>query len=113
MKFIYLIIFCLFYSFNSHALEFSCIDKKYGRFSKMFIEDQLLKYEDEKGEPLEYKIVENSEKMLMAISKGSKDNDPILNYIFIIRSYKFKSFMNKIINIYKIVSVFIIKPWFC
>ena len=49
MKFIYLIIFCLFYSFNSHALEFSCIDKKYGRFSKMFIEDQLLKYEDEKA----------------------------------------------------------------
>ena len=98
MKFIYLIIFCLFYSFNSHALEFSCIDKKYGRFSKMFIEDQLLKYEDEKGEPSEYKIVENSEKMLMAISKGSKDNDPILNYIFIIKdkSLAFNSILRSI-----------------
>ena len=62
MKFIYLIIFCLFYSFNSHALEYSCIDKKYGRFSKMFIKDQLLKYEDEKGEPAEYKVLENSDK---------------------------------------------------
>ena len=98
MKFVYLTIFCLFYSFNSLALEFSCIDKKYGRFSKMFIEDQLLKYEDEKGEPSEYKIVENSEKMLMAISKGSKDNDPILNYIFIIKdkSLAFNSILRSI-----------------
>ena len=76
----------------------SCIDKKYGRFSKMFIEDQLLKYEDEKGEPSEYKIVENSEKMLMAISKGSKDNDPILNHIFIIKdkSLAFNSILRSI-----------------
>ena len=85
MKFFYLIIFCLFFSFNSYALEYSCIDKKYSRLSKMFIDDQLVKYEDEKGEPSEYRIVENSDKVLMAISKGSKDNDPILNYIFIIK----------------------------
>ena len=98
MKFIYLIIFCLFYSFNSYALEYSCIDKKYGRFSKMFIEDKLLKYEDEKGEPAKYKLVENSEKMLMAISKGTKDNDPILNYIFIIKdkSLAFNSILRSI-----------------
>ena len=85
MKFFYLIIFCSFFSFKSYALEYSCIDKKYGRFSKMFIEDQLLKYEDEKAEPATYRIVENSEKILMAISKGNKDIDPILNYVFIIK----------------------------
>ena len=51
----------------------------------MFIDDQLVKYEDEKGKPSDYRIVENSDKVLMAISKGSKDNDPILNYIFIIK----------------------------
>ena len=51
----------------------------------MFIENQILKYEDEKNEPAEYKVVENSEKILMAISKGNKDIDPILNYVFIIK----------------------------
>ena len=98
MKFIYLIIFCLLYSVNSHALEYSCIDKKYSRCSKIFIEDQILKYEDEKGEPANYKVLENSEKMLMAISKGSKDNDPILNYIFIIKdkSLAFNSILRSI-----------------
>ena len=98
MKFVYLIIFCLLYSVNSYALEYSCIDKKYGRFSKIFIENQILKYEDEKGEPAEYKVVENSEKILMAISKGIKVNDPILNYIFIIKdkSLAFNSILRSI-----------------
>ena len=86
MKLFYLIIFLLFYPFNSYALEFSCIDKKYGRLSKMIVEEQLLKYEDEKGEPAEYKIVENSETMLMGISKGIKDIDPMLNYVFVIKN---------------------------
>ena len=86
MKLFYLIIFLLFYSFNSYAQEFSCIDKKHSRLSKMILEDELIKYEDEKGKPVEYKVVENSDKMLMAISKGTKANDPILNYIFIIKN---------------------------
>ena len=68
----------------------------------MFIDNQLVKYEDEKGEPSEYKIVENSDKVLMAISKGSKDNDPILNYIFIIknRSLAFNAILRSIKDSY-------------
>ena len=83
-------------------MEFSCIDKKYNRFSKMVIENQILKYEDEKNEPAEYKVVENSEKILMAISKGSKDNDPILNYVFIIKdkSLAFNTILRSIKNSY-------------
>ena len=57
----------------------------------MVIENQRLKYEDEKNEPAEYKVVENSEKILMAISKGLKDNDPILNYVFIIKDKSLES----------------------
>ena len=102
MKFFYLIFFCLVYPINSFALEFSCIDKKYNRFSKMVIENQILKYEDEKNEPAEYKVVENSEKILMAISKGSKDNDPILNYVFVIKdkSLAFNTILRSIKNSY-------------
>ena len=83
-------------------MEFSCIDKKYNRFSKMVIENQILKYEDEKNEPAEYKVVENSEKILMDISKGSKDNDPILNYVFIIKdkSLAFNTILRSIKNSY-------------
>lgn len=102
MKHFYLIIFCFFYPLNSYALEYSCIDKKYGRFSKMFINDQFLKYEDEKGLPARYDIVENSNKILMAINKGSNDNDPILNYIFIIKdkSLAFNSMLRSIKDSY-------------
>ena len=102
MKFFYLTFLCLFYTINSFALEFSCIDKKYNRFSKMVIENQILKYEDEKNEPAEYKVVENSEKILMAISKGLKDNDPILNYVFIIKdkSLAFNTILRSIKNSY-------------
>ena len=53
--------------------------------SKMTIDGESIKYEDQKGEPLEYKIVENSEIALMAISKVSAEENPILNYIFIIK----------------------------
>ena len=31
MKFFYFFIFCFFYSFNSFAIEYSCIDKKLSR----------------------------------------------------------------------------------
>ena len=86
MKLIYFcILFCL-YAFNSFALEYSCIDKKYKRLSKMNVEDKLIKYQDEKGEPSEYQVVEDTDSVLMGIAKGSKDENPILNYILIIKN---------------------------
>ena len=85
MKFFYYLLFLLFVSNSSYALEYSCIDKKHGYLSKMTIDGESIKYEDQKGEPLEYKIVENSEIALMAISKVSAEENPILNYIFIIK----------------------------
>ena len=85
MKFFYYLLFLLFTSNSSYALEYSCIDKKHGYLSKMTIDGESIKYEDQKGEPLEYKIVENSEIALMAISKVSAEENPILNYIFIIK----------------------------
>ena len=85
MKFFYNLLFLLFASNSSYALEYSCIDKKHGYLSKMTIDGESIKYEDQKGEPLEYKIVENSEIALMAISKVSAEENPILNYIFIIK----------------------------
>ena len=85
MKFFYYLLFLLFASNSSYAIEYSCIDKKHGYLSKMTIDGESIKYEDQKGEPLEYKIVENSEIALMAISKVSAEENPILNYIFIIK----------------------------
>ena len=85
MKIFYYTLFLLFASHSSYALEYSCIDKKHGYFSKMTIDGDSLKYEDQNGEPLEYKIVENSEIALMAISKVSAEENPILNYVFIIK----------------------------
>ena len=85
MKFFYSILFLLYFSSISHALEYSCIDKKHGNLSKMTVEGEFVKYEDQNGEPLEYKIVENSEIALMAISKVSAEENPILNYVFIIK----------------------------
>ena len=85
MKFFYYLLFLLFASNSSYALEYSCIDKKHGYLSKMTIDGESIEYEDQKGEPLEYKIVENSEIALMAISKVSVEENPILNYIFIIK----------------------------
>ena len=83
MKLIYFcILFCL-YSFSTSALEYSCIDKKYKRLSKMIVENKIIKYEDEKGIPLNYKVVEDSETFLMGISEGKENIDPLLNYIFI------------------------------
>ena len=86
MKLFYSIIILIFYSLSSYAQDFSCIYKKHGRLSKMTLENELIKYEDEKGNPAEYKVIDNSEKMLMAITKGTEENDPILNYIFIIKN---------------------------
>ena len=85
MKIFYSILFLLYFFSSSYALEYSCIDKKHGYLSKMTIDGESIKYEDQKGEPLEYKIVENSEIALMAISKVSAEENPILNYIFIIK----------------------------
>ena len=86
MKLFYLTIILIIYSLNSYAQDFSCIDKKHGRLSKMTLENELIKYEDEKGSPAEYKVIDNSERMLMAISKGTGEDDPILNYIFVIKN---------------------------
>ena len=86
MKFVYIIIFILFYPFNAYSQQFSCIDKQYGRLSKMITEDKLIKYQDEKGKPTQYKIVEDSETMLMGINKGDSEIDPILNYVFILKN---------------------------
>ena len=85
MKIFYSILFLLFVSYSSYALEYSCIDKKHGYLSKMIIDGELVKYEDQNGESLEYKIEENSEIALMAISKVSAEENPILNYVFIIK----------------------------
>ena len=85
MKIFYYILFFIFASNGSYALEYSCIDKKHGYLSKMTIDGDTVKYEDQNGEPLEYKIVENSEIALMAISKVSAKENPILNYVFIIK----------------------------
>ena len=57
----------MIYSLNSYAQDFSCIDKKHGRLSKMTLENELIKYEDEKGNPADYKVSDNSEKMLMLV----------------------------------------------
>ena len=85
MKIFYFMLFLLSASYSSYAVEYSCIDKKHGYLSKMIIDGELVKYEDQNGEPLEYKIVENSEIALMAISKVSAEENPILNYVFIIK----------------------------
>ena len=86
MKLFLYFIFFLFYSSSSFALEYSCIDKKYKRLSKMNVEDELIKYQDEKGNPAEYKVIEDSDAILMGISRGKQDTDPMLNYIFIIKN---------------------------
>ena len=102
MKFFYSILFLLCFSFNSFALEFSCIDKKHGHLSKMTVKGELVKYEDQKGEAVEYKIVENSKIALMAISKVSTKENPILNYVFIIKdkSLAFNANLRSINNNY-------------
>ena len=102
MKLFHLIIILLFFPLNSYAVEYSCIEKKHGRLSKMFIEGELIKYEDQNGEPDEYKIVENSKIALMAISKVSTEENPIINYIFIIKdkSLAFNANLRSINNNY-------------
>ena len=102
MKFFYSLFFLLYFLSNCYALEYSCIDKKYGHLSKMSVKGQKVKYEDQKGEPVEYKIVENSKIALMAISKVSTKENPILNYIFIIKdkSLAFNANLRSINNNY-------------
>ena len=102
MKFFYSILFLLYLSSNSYALEYSCIDKKNGHLSKMTVKGDTVKYEDQKGELVEYKIIENSKIALMAISKVSTEENPILNYVFIIkdRSLAFNANLRSINNNY-------------
>ena len=102
MKIFYSMLFLLSFSSSSYALEYSCIDKKHGHLSKMTIKGELVKYEDQKGEPLEYKIVENSKLVLMGISKVSIKENPILNYVFIIKdkSLAFNANLRSINNNY-------------
>ena len=85
MRILYTILFLCFYSFSSYGLEYSCVDKKYSRLSKISIKDELLTYINDRGLVQEYKIIDNSEINLMAIKKAADENDPILNYIFIIK----------------------------
>ena len=102
MRILYYILFLLFASHSSYALEYSCIDKKHGHLSKMTVKGETVKYEDQKGEPVEYKIVENSKIALMAISKLSTNENPILNYVFIIKdkSLAFNANLRSINNNY-------------
>ena len=102
MKFFYSIFFLLFFLSSSNAFEYSCIDKKHGHLSKMTVKGESVKYEDQKGEPVEYKIVENSKIALMAISEVSTEENPILNYVFIIKdkSLAFNANLRSINNNY-------------
>ena len=102
MKFFYSIFFLLCFLSSSYALEYSCIDKKHGHLSKMIVEGETVRYEDQKGEPVEYKIVENSKIALMAISDITTKENPILNYVFIIKdkSLAFNANLRSINNNY-------------
>ena len=102
MKFFYSILFLIYFSSSSYALEYSCINKKHGHLSKMIVEGESVKYEDQKGKPVEYKIVENSKIALMAISNVSTEENPILKYIFIIKdkSLAFNTNLRSINNNY-------------
>ena len=68
----------------------------------MTVKGETLKYQDQKGELVEYKIVENSKIALMAISKASTEENPILNYVFIIKdkSLAFNANLRSINNNY-------------
>jgi len=85
MRVFYIFLFVYFFSLPSYGQEYSCVDKKYSRLSKMSIKDNTLTFINERGLEQEYKIIDNSQKTLMAIKKDPGENDPILNYIFIIK----------------------------
>ena len=85
MRILYTILFSVFTLCHHTDQEYSCVDKKYSRLSKISIKDELLTYINERGLVQEYKIIDNSQINLMAIKKASDENDPILNYIFIIK----------------------------
>jgi len=102
MRLLFPILFILFYSLPTYGLEYSCVDKKYSRLSKISIKDQLLLYINDVGLEQEYKIVDNDINNLMAIKKSSKENEPILDYIFIIKDNEltFNSILRSIKNSY-------------
>lgn len=85
MRIFYLFLLFCFFNLPLYGQEYSCLDKKYNRLSKMSIKDNALTFINERGLVQEYKIIDNSQKTLMAIKKESGENDPILNYIFIIK----------------------------
>ncbi len=85
MRVFYIFLLFCFFNLPLYGQEYSCVDKKYSRLSKMSIKDNSLTFINEKGLVQEYKIIDNSQKSLMAIKKESGENDPILNYIFIIK----------------------------
>ena len=68
----------------------------------MSIKDNSLTFINEKGLVQEYKIIDNSQKSLMAIKKVSGENDPIINYIFIIKdnTLAFNSVFRSVKNSY-------------
>ena len=67
---IFYIFFILFFNLPSYGQEYSCVDKKYSRLSKMSIKDNALTFINERGLVQEYKIIDNSQKTLMAIKKS-------------------------------------------
>jgi len=85
MRVFYIFLLLCFFNLPSYGQEYSCVDKKYSRLSKMSIKEDALTFINERGLVQEYKIIDNSQKALMAIKKDSDENDPILNYIFIIK----------------------------
>ena len=102
MRVFYIFLFVYFFSLPSYGQEYSCVDKKYSRLSKMSIKDNTLTFINERGLEQEYKIIDNSQKSLMAIKKDPGENNPIINYIFIIKdnTLAFNSVFRSVKNSY-------------
>ena len=102
MRIFYIFLFLCFFSPPSFGEDYSCVDKKYSRLSKMSIKDDALTFINERGKVQEYKIIDNSQKSLMAIKKEPSENNPILNYIFIIKdnTLAFNSVFRSVKNSY-------------
>ena len=62
MRVFYIFLFLCFFSLPSYGQEYSCVDKKYSRLSKMSIKDDALTFINERGSVQEYKIIDNSHK---------------------------------------------------
>ena len=64
MRIFYIFLFLCFFSLPSFGDDYSCVDKKYSRLSKMSIKDDALTFINERGKVQEYKIIDNSQKSL-------------------------------------------------